>query len=566
MLFRTGSIAAAIALLFGAAPPEEVIDLSVAPVLEDGHVTHIDFALTFAGDADGETVLNPPDQWGGQRELYRGLRDFSARGASLEPGTDAAHLVLRHAPGATVTLTWTLGGGPDAPPAKRGGNDYRPRFTPDYFFFIGYTALPRPDHVSDNASSRVRLDHPDGLPLVSDLEHAPEGLTTFDALGQSALLGGDIRIIDAGGGARLGLVGKFDTVDDTYWQDTFGRISRAERAYWNSKDAPFLVTVIAEQLGPDVYSIGGTGLGDAFSIFASANIDGKDVAPLLAHEMMHSWIPHRIGRMPEEDEARQYWLSEGFTDWASFRVLVREGVWSATDFAEAFNKSANAFDLSPVRNADADAIAAGFWSGPDMGRLPYQKGMLIASWLDGKIREKTKGRRDLDDVLLRMEKAAAKDDQAGIYDLLVRSVKKVAGWDPSADLEAMAMQGGPVSLPEDVFAPCGRVVVEERAVWERGFDFAATQAAGWKIQGVIEGSAAWEAGLRDGMQLRSWSENSNDRDPMKEKTAQVTDGDGVRAITWRPMGRETRTVRSLELAADLSAKEETACLKRLSGL
>jgi len=50
---------------------------------------------------------------------------------------------------------------------------------------------------------------------------------------------------------------------------------------------------------------------------------------------------------------------------------------------------------------------------------------------------------------------------------------------------------------------------------------------------------------------------------MKEKTAQVTDGDGVRAITWRPMGRETRTVRSLELAADLSAKEEATCLKRL---
>lgn len=566
MIFRFGSIAAAITLLFGAAPPEKVIDLAVVPVLEDGHVTHIDFALTFAGDADGETVMNLPDEWGGQHELYRGLRDFAAEGASLEPGPDDAHLILRHDPGATVTLHWTLGGGADAPPAKRGGNDYRPRFTPDYFFFIGYTALPRPDHISDDAPSRVRLGQPDGLRFVSDLEHAPAGLTTFNALGQSALLGGDIRIIDAGGGARLGLVGTFDTVDDAYWQDTFSRIARAERTYWKSKDEPFLVTVIAEQMAPEVYSIGGTGLGDAFSIFASANIDGKDVAPLLAHEMMHSWIPHRIGRIPEENEARQYWLSEGFTDWASFRVLVREGIWSSKDFAEAFNTSTAAFDLSPVRDADADAIAAGFWSGPEMGRLPYQKGMLIASWLDGKIREKTKGKRDLDDVLLRMQKAAAKDDRAGIYDLLVRSVKKVSGWDPSADLEIMAMKGGPVPLPEDLFAPCGRVVAEERAQWERGFDFAATRAAGWKIQGVIEGSAAWEAGLRNGMELRAWSENSNERDPTQEKTAQVTDGDSLRAITWQPMGRETRAVRSLELAAGLSGKDDAACLKRLSGL
>jgi predicted metalloprotease with PDZ domain len=566
MFLRSGPILAALAFLVGAAPAPKPIDWQIVPVLEEGHVTHIDFSLTFSGDEDGETVMNLPDQWGGQRELYRGLRDFSASGASLEPGTDAAQLVLRHAPGATVTLIWTLGGGSDTPPAKRGGNDYRARFEPDYFFFIGYTALPWPEHVSDTAPARVRLEPPQGLHIVSDLQHDPDGHTRFSALGQSAMLGGDIRIIDAGGGARLGLVGTFDTVDDAYWQDTFSRISRAERAYWKSKDAPFLVTVIAEQMAPEVYSIGGTGLGDAFSIFASANIDGKDVAPLLAHEMMHSWIPHRIGRMPEENEARQYWLSEGFTEWASFRILVLEGIWSAADFEDAFNKSAKALDLSPVRDADAEAIADGFWSNPDMSRLPYQKGMLIASWLDGKIREKTKGKHDLDDVLLHMQKTAAKDDQAGIYDLLVRSVKKISGWDPSADLETVAMNGSPVSLPEDLFAPCGSISTEEQAVWERGFDFAATRAAGWKVQGVNEGSAAWEAGLRNGMELRAWSENQDERDPMQEKTAQVVDGDGLRAITWRPMGRKTRPVRSLEIATGLSGKDEVACFQRLSGL
>jgi hypothetical protein len=68
------------------------------------------------------------------------------------------------------------------------------------------------------------------------------------------------------------------------------------------------------------------------------------------------------------------------------------------------------------------------------------------------------------------------------------------------------------------------------------------------------------------MELRAWSENQNERDPMQEKTAQVADGDELRAITWRPMGRETRPVRSLVIAEELSGKDETACLNRLSGL
>ena len=65
MFLRSAPIVAALAFLVGAAPEPEPIDWQVVPVLEDGHVTHIDFSLTFSGDEDGETVMNLPDQLGG---------------------------------------------------------------------------------------------------------------------------------------------------------------------------------------------------------------------------------------------------------------------------------------------------------------------------------------------------------------------------------------------------------------------------------------------------------------------------------------------------------------------
>ncbi len=558
-------IFAAIALLFGAAPRGETVLWRVTPVVTNDAVSRLDLTLQFPGDADGETTLQLPNDWGGERELYRALWDIRTDGAEIAPGETPDKLILRHAPGAPITLTWKLGGGPDSPPGKVRGNDYRPRFTPDHFFVIGSAALPWPEHLENETPARVQLDRPAGLTLVSDLEHtAPGGVTQLGKLAESVIMGGDLRVIETGG-ARLALTGKFDTLDDAYWRATFTKIAEGQRKFWKAKNESFLVTIISEAGESGSTSIGGTGLSDAFAVFATENIDAGVAVNILSHEMMHTWIPARVGRLPEENEPIGYWFSEGFTDWASFRTLVRSGLWTSEDFAAAFNAALEAYDLSPVRDATGDEIAAGFWSSSDLDRLPYQKGMLIASWLDAGVREKTKGRRDLDDVLLAMQKAAKRDPDLMAHDNLVRSLKKVARWDAAADLDALAFQGAPPNLPPELLAPCGTLTSSERTLWERGFDFNATSRANWVITGVIEGSRAWEAGLRDGMTLTSWSEDSRDRDPSVPKTAGVLDGETKREITWLPQSRETRTVRRLDLAANLTAKQAKACESVLKG-
>lgn len=564
MIAKPVFILSAMALLFGAPARGDTISWEISPQLSGASVTALTFSLSFPGDDDGTTDLALPDEWGGEKQLYLGLGGIEAPGTDLSQGNTPANLRLDHAPGARITLTWQIPADGAAPPDSKlgGGNDYRPLFTPDYFYVIGHTALIRPEHLPSDMPATVDLSGfaDAGVPVASDLEHP--GLTLAD-LSTSALMGGAIRIIEAGSNSRLALAGRLENITDSQWLETFRGLSQDQRDYWQSGGEAFLVTVYPVDKGPGAYSIGGTGLGDAFSVFVSPNMRLETALPLVAHEMMHSWIPARIGQLHHETEAADYWLSEGFTNWATWRTLVRGGHWTPQDFTAAFNKSLAGYDASPVRNAPAGEAAKGFWARRDYQDLPYDKGMLVATWLDHEVRVRTNGDRDLDDILAAMQVAAASTPDARATDLLFAALDSEAGWDARAPVEALTISGETVSLPEGVHAPCGRVETVDLLSWDRGFDFAATSAAGWIIQGVRGGSRAHEAGLRNGMQLTSWSETSDDHQNPAEKTARVSLAGEDVPLTWLPAARAATPVRRLVLDADLQLD---ACSKHLSGL
>jgi predicted metalloprotease with PDZ domain len=192
--------------------------------------------------------------------------------------------------------------------------------------------------------------------------------------------------------------------------------------------------------------------------------------------------------------------------------------------------------------------------------------MLVAAWLDYGIRIRTNETKDLDDILLAMQSAAAAAPDALATELLLAELQAGAGWDARTEIEALTLTGNTVALPANLYAPCGTVSAVDTLVWERGFDFDATAAAGWVIQGVETGSRAYEAGLRNGMLLNAWSETSEDFVTPTEKTAMVTAEGGQISLTWLPAARETRPVRQFALATDLPPDASDACRKRLSGL
>lgn len=550
--------AAPLAALFlmGAAPREPAVELSVRPVRDAQGYLAVDVALSFNGEQDGETLVRLPNEWGGARGLYTALHDFNAEGATIAAGADETTRVLRHEPGAGIRLSYRVQEN-EAARAQQVGNNYHARTRGDFFFLIGETFVAQPENIADDAPVRFHLAGlPAGHAFASDLEH--DGLT-FERAIESVLLGGAVRVFDAGGGARLAMRGAVDARDDAGWAAAFQRVATSQRAYWRAAEGPYLVTVLAAPpRTPGNISVGGTGRGDAFAFFATSNAPPGMLDRTMAHEMMHTWTPGQIGGMRTDPEAADYWFSEGVTDWAAWRVMVRSGAWSAEDFAAAFNEEIAAYDRSPLRAAPNSEIVARFWSESEMQRLPYRRGMLLITHWDGRVRAATRGRRNFDNVLMWMHRHA---DGGTAVARLPGAMRAAARIDVAAELRRHVEMGEPADIAPDTFAPCGSIVWIERAPFHRGFDIEATSRSGNIIAGVARDGPAWQAGLRDGMRLvaRPGGEIGN---PDVEIVYEVLDGETPRTLRWMPRGPGQERFRQLRLDA---ARDDSTCRRRLGG-
>jgi predicted metalloprotease with PDZ domain len=405
------------------------------------------------------------------------------------------------------------------------------------------------------------------MALASDIEHQSIGrrLTVADLV-ESVLIAGKIRKIDAGGGARLAIYGDIESRGDDGWRDAFTQIAGAQRKYWGATDEPYLVTIQTfPPVSPGSTSIGGTGRSDAFAFFASTNASAAKVDQILAHEMMHTWVPRRIGGMPDRQEALSYWLSEGFTDWASWRILARSRYWKPSDFAAAFNEAIKRYDMSPVREAPNTLILKDYWNDPNVDRLPYNRGMLLATYWDAQIRKVSAGERDFDDILLKMQSLALTSEKTTASALLPQAMREVAGLRIDADLKVHVEAGKAVELEKGHFGICGDIVWIDRAKFHRGFDIEASVKNGNVVTGVVKGGPAERAGLRDGMKIvkRSGGEIGNSE---VEIAYDVIDGETPKTLRWMPAGQGRERFRQLKLAPNLTGERETACLQRLGGI
>jgi predicted metalloprotease with PDZ domain len=324
--------------------------------------------------------------------------------------------------------------------------------------------------------------------------------------------------------------------------------------------------------GPNSTSVGGTGRSDAFAFFATTNARPGTLDQVMSHEMMHTWVPRRIGTMPSDNEALNYWLSEGFTDFVSWRSLVRGGLWTPQQFAAAFNEQVKAHDVLPERAAPNSAIGTGFWTSGNLQRLPYMRGMLFAHWLDLQVRQATQGKASMDDVLLRMQALASESarkvtgDQkpATAAQNLRAALREVAGLDATQGIEQHIEQGLPIALPGNIFAPCGELSTVSRPAFDRGFDVQATTQNSNIVAGTRVGSPAHRAGLRDGMRIirRSGGEIGNSAVPL---AYELQDGAHVRSLSWLPAGEGMDEFRELRIAPNLNDTQRAQCVMRLGG-
>ncbi len=570
--------ACAVALLLGAATPpaDKVVHYRLTPELGPDGLKDLAVEIRLTGDADGSTRLHLPDEWASAHELWRQVRDVQVEGASLaEDGP--AYRVLTHAPGAAITIRYRVVTAFDRDPAVGAtvGNPYQPILRPAWFSVIGHAVFASPDGEQSRPADFRWGTLPSGWTVASDLDHGARGrrLMVGDIEHSTAVGAPDLRLIAsraAGADLRLAVLGRW-SLDVDAFATLLTRVVEAEHAYWGDRGEPFIVTMTPLVPAPGSTSLGGTGLDDAFAVFASSDSPLPLMRYLLAHEHMHTWNSSRLGGVRYgPDQPADYWFSEGFTDFLTQRVLLRSGVWSLEDYATELNQVLTAYALSPVRTAPNARIVADFWKDPQVQKLPYQRGLLLAMVWDDRLRRSSHGRRDLDDVFKAQLALARGIDQSRpghptAPDLFTAAWRRIGGPDLADDLRRLVGEGEDVRLPADLFGSCATIRTEQVPVFDRGFDLAATTKAGNVFVGVRSDSPAYAAGLRDGMKIKG-REAGKPGDSRVEYVYRVDDQGVERVIRFLPQGKDTVTLQSVVLAASMTPAVRAACTKRMAGL
>jgi predicted metalloprotease with PDZ domain len=124
----------------------------------------------------------------------------------------------------------------------------------------------------------------------------------------------------------------------------------------------------------------------------------------LTHELFHFWIPNAVALDGEYD-----WFYEGFTMYQAMRAAGRLNLLTFQDFLNTIGRAFDAYAFSSDKDKlSLLAQSERRWTGSPA--LIYNKGMLVAFLYDLTLRQKTGGKRSLDDVyrtLFRKHRAPA---------------------------------------------------------------------------------------------------------------------------------------------------------------
>lgn len=514
-------------------------------------------SLRVAGEADGTSRLAATENWGGIRDCERFVHGLEARevagGKACPVERDPADphaWQVRHGPGAVIEASYELRPAPKDP-LSAFGTHYEPVVRDDLFHMIGQTGLVYPAWLAEagpvEIATRWRGFSEQGWEVAGSFEAEQWRVRrTLDEYRQAMFLAGKVRPQEReipGGRLKVAVYGDGWGFQDAELADLAQRVVAAEREFVGGTSEPFfLITVVPA--GPPAgqgFSMGGTGLTNCFALFMAPGAkfgaagggpaeNRERVLHLLAHEYFHTWIGGKT--RPQGPEELQYWFSEGFTEFFAARVLLLSGLVDESRWLARTNETLRNLWTSPVRTEPAESIRRGFWSGPDLQRLPYLRGEVVALCLDEEIRRTSGGTRTIDDFLRELLADAAGGSRVDTDRLLER----IARWtsDGFADsVRRVVVEGALPDPPARLTRPAAERTELVAYTFDAGFDIDATVKTR-TVSGVREPGPAHAAGLRDGQAIAGMNIHSGDAD--HAVMIKVRDGDAVRTIEYLPRG------------------------------
>lgn len=503
-----------------------------------GSTPTLNVEITFNGDRSGTTKIDLPSKWAGSAGLEKHLGDFTVTGGTLVTSSDPSQQVIRHRPGARLTLRYRVHDGQPGLPDARTFQKAQPALETDWFYVHTEGALAIPTG-REKAPARFRWGRrPKGWRLASDLDLASPATLTANDVASSILIGGKaLRTTERRVGGqimRLVALGRW-AFTDAQLADRITTLIATENAMLSAPAKPYMVS-LAPLTGSDrgSFSYGGTGRTSGFALTSTDNIPLSDFTRLLAHEYAHRWFGKSFG--PYADGAADYWFTEGFTDWFAAKAMVRSGLWTLADWRASMNELLLRYGSSTARDLTDAELTDRFWTDPDAMRVQYDRGQLAATLLDARL---NKYGGPLLAVLSRMEDAAASPQEGEVARL-----DRLVG----TDSVAWARRSAGDLLPAGLFGSCGSL----RTITQPGYDRGYTISADKLVETVRSTSPAWAGGLRPGFKfVRRTSAATGDAS--KPYIAEFLDGTTLRRLSWLPEGETKITFQRLTTEQEDSA-------------
>ena len=517
----------------------------------------LDVNVQFTGDIDGETSLRVGSRWG--RDPKAGARfqnlEIIGKGAVIPDEITQSMILIRHAPGADLTVTYAL------------SSDDMDNASESIEYF--YVPVLQSDVIHLMGTSGLVVPHWDKSDVTYDVSinwlNIPEDWSTVDTLPARPLrpreLGSQIfaaapsySISKSGERYELTVLkaGQHDFSSEEFTMKMIG-IYEGLNMLWDADEPEYLVTLLGTPENSVHSSFTGTGRFNSFASAASPTIDLDFLSQFFAHEVAHHWVPGQLGQWPicQEGEVcppRVTWFSEGFTDFVMTRAMIADGQWSENDVIDFTNDYLRQYYLSPARNAKAHDIDELFWTDFEHEKQPYWRGFILAMSWDTEIRKHSDNTSSAMDVLNDMYDSAKAAPDGGRPVLTSEYIAQNFGTkmkrDAMKDIEKHYHEGEIISPHPDMFPGCATLKTTPIYPYDVGFDVADTLGTGI-VSGVSNNHNASLAGLKNG-QIFVAKISGGGGDMTLPIVLNVKDGETLRSISYLPISGESVNVPQFE--------------------
>ena len=542
----------------------------------DSTPRRLDVELSFPAEGRRESWLRLQPGWAGIKDFGVALAPAPDQqaGVRLLPGDNVNRWKVEHGPEGRVSVSYQVRSAlDDSDDGKVQSQEqlYRAQVGANWFQFFGYGVLTSVEAWGDMRSGRMCLTL-----MQADGEAAPLLGSYFDGQaharadaelqGTHALLrhafyagGSGWRIMERtlpGGMVVTGSRGKH-ALEDTRFADQVAQLLEVHRRFWGDSGSPRQTVVRTPNNSPN--NNGGTLVHETAVLHVSQNFgpSNESFEFLIGHENLHQWFPSRLGGRESgsvEQAAQHYWLSEGFTDYYTHRLLLAGGLWTLDRYAGLLTRTLRGYWRSPARNATAESIAPRFFSDRDAGRQMYARGEILAMGWDRELRAKSPAGLDgLVRSLLLPDKQAAEAEVA--RERVLKALTNELGPRPREQVRAHVAEGRSFELDENLAGPCFSLGWNDVPRWVLGFDMNSLSSGANKASGVVVDGPAYQAGLRENMALKGWSVFGGDT--AKEVVLEVKTEDGDKELRYLPVDGSGDRLPTLAVRPGASA--DAAC-------